>query len=423
MAHPKVKTESRSGPKHKMVRASAYIEYKNVDPAVETALYYGFTPLSSPLVITKEDRDRAQTLGDEEKSEPFSLAPALEERVAMMRRYEEKNLAEAPQPVMFTAEFLSGSVSRKKPGERRLAVEIMGGGKSIAEATLIQTAFATLRGEGYAELSLFVNSVGDRESMNRFLRELASFYRKHVAALPQSCRTLLRKNPLELLRCEHEKCRALTEEAPKSIGCLGDESRRHFKEVLEFLEELEIPYQIEHTLLGNRAFATETVFEVREALALARPNDKVGQGKSRCLCSGLRYNNLGRRLGLRKEVPSVGMNLLLTRTGKESAAVRRVRFRKPSVFFLQLGFCAKLKSLRVIELLRQARVPLHQALNRDKLASQMSSAENLKIPYSIILGQREALENSVIVRNTETRAQETVPIARLAEYVKKLKLA
>ena len=399
--------------KEKASGASAYIDYKNVDPRIETALYYGFTPLPSQLIITKEDRAKADELGNEAKPESAALAPTLEEKIALFRHYADKNLFERAQPVMYCTEFNSGNALKKKAGERRLSYEIMGSGKSVGEATLIQVAFATLKEEAHDELSLSLNSVGDRESTSRFTRELGNFYRKHVALLPTTCKTLLRKNPLALLSCEHEKCKALAEEAPKSIGFLGDESRRHFKEVLEFLEELEIPYRIDHHLLGNRVLSSETLFEIRETLK---------DGTSRVLCSGGRYNNLGKRLGLKRDVPSVGMNLLLTRAEKEAAAPRTIRFKKPSVFFLQLGFCAKLKSLRVIEILRQAHIPLYQALNRDKLISQISSAENLRIPYSLILGQREALENSVIVRNTVSRAQETVPLCKLTEYFKKMKL-
>lgn len=402
-----VRTEKRAA------RPSPYIEYRNVDPAVETALYYGFTPLPSPLIITRDDCEKARALGDEEKSHPFSISPSLEEKAALLRYYEEKKWGDGPQPAMFCAEFLSGTPARKRPDECRLALEIVGSEKSIAEATLIQTAVSMLREEGHADLTVFLNSVGDRECMNRFLRELAAFYRKHVGSLPPSCRSLLRKHPIDVLTCEHEKCRALAEGAPTSIGCLGDESRRHFREVLEFLEELELPYRIAHTQTGNRAFATETIFEIRET-----PPGET----SRTLASGMRYNNLGRRLGLRREVSSIGVNILLERSGRERAAARRVRFKRPSVFFLQLGFCAKLKSLKVIELLRQARIAVYQALNRDKLITQVSSAENAKAPYAIILGQREALENSVIVRNTTTRSQETVKIADLPQYAKKLKL-
>ncbi len=408
--------------KKKPMRTPAYIEYKNVHPAVEVALYYGFTPLASPLVITKKDKDKAREFEDQDKTEPFSIAPTLEEKITMLRYYEEKSLQESPQPVMFSAEFHSGSQSKRKPNERRLSFEIMGGDKSIAEATLIQTAFATLQEEKHTNLMLSINSVGDRESMSQFVRELVNYYRKHIASLPQSCKLLLRKNPLELLKCHHEKCHALAAEAPKSIGFLGDGSRRHFKEVLEFLEELDIPYRIDHSLNGNRVFATETLFEIWETTPEARQNDSVGQGTSLCLGSGVRYNALGKRLGLRHDAPSIGLNLLLSRPEEETPAPRFVRFKRPSVFFLHLGLCAKLKSLHVIEVLRKAHIPLYQALSRDKLTSQLSSAEHLKIPYSIILGQREALENSVIIRNTSTRAQETVKLHNLVEHLQKMKL-
>ncbi len=411
---PKTKTPIRAT-KGKSARGqTAYIEYKNVDPAIETALYYGFTPLSAPLTITKEDRERARSLLGEDRTEPSTLASLLEEKVAMFRHYEEKNLGGHAQPIMLCAEFLSGHTGKKKVEERRLSFEVMGSGKSVGEATLIQTAFATLREEGHTDLTLVLNSVGDRDSMNRFLRELGNYYKKHMALLPQSCKTLFRKNPIDLLKCSHEKCRTLAESAPKSIGSLGDDSRRHFKEVLEFLEELEIPYRIDHSLTGNRMIASDTLFEIREALP---------DGTSRTLCSGSRYNSLGKRLGLKRDTPSVGMNLLFIKERETASSARRVRFKKPSIFFLQLGFCAKLKSLRIIEMMRKARIPLYQALNRDKLISQMSSVENLRIPYSIILGQREALENSVIVRNTSSRAQETVKLEQLADHFRKLKLA
>jgi histidyl-tRNA synthetase len=393
-----------------------------MDPSLEAALYYGFTPFPAPLLVTKEDRDRARELADEEWTRPFSIAPAIEERVALFRHCGEKLLQEGSHPLMHCGEFASAAPRRKSDGsrkegsprrERRVFLEIMGSQKSIAEATLIQTAIAILRDEGHEQLSLSLNSVGDRESLARFVRELGSYYRKHLAALPQSCRTLAKKSPLNLLECSHEKCKALSEEAPKSIGFLGDDSRRHFKEVLEFVEELEIPYQIDHRLLGSRAFGAETLFEVSALNADGGPSPLV---------SGARYTALGKRLGLRREAPSVGANLLLSRATKKSGRARRILFRKPVAFFLQLGYFAKLKSLRVIELLRQSGIPLYQALTRDKLANQLSAAENLKTPYTIIIGQREALENSVIVRNAVTRAQETVKIADLTQYVKRLRV-
>jgi histidyl-tRNA synthetase len=394
-------------------RAKTVIEYRNIDPAVEVALYYGFTPLLSPLTITKRDRESARALEEQDKTELSSIAPTLEERIAMLRRYEEKNLHEGHQPAMFCAEILPGSAQKRKSDERRLALEIVGAEQSVAEATLIQTGLAALREHEHENLTLSINSVGDRESMNQFVRELGNFYRKRLPSIPQSCKTLLRKNPLDLLRCAHAECRAMAAEAPKSIGFLGDESRRHFREVLEFLEELEVPYKIDHTLSGNRVFATETIFEIWEG---------ASDGVSRCLGSGVRYSNLGRRLGFKHDAPSVGLNLLLAREKRRSKKEGGTRFKRPLLFLLQLGFYAKMKSLRVIEMLRKARIPLYQALCRDKLISQISVAERLKLPYSLIVGQREALENSIIIRDSATRAQETVKLENLVEHLRKMKI-
>ena len=90
-------------------------------------------------------------------------------------------------------------------------------------------------------------------------------------------------------------------------------------------------------------------------------------------------------------------------------------------YFIQLGFDAKLKSLKVIEMLRQAGIAVSQSLSKDKLTAQIMSAEKINIPYVLIMGQKEAIEESVVVRNMNTRSQETILIPSLAQYLKKLK--
>ena len=72
-------------------------------------------------------------------------------------------------------------------------------------------------------------------------------------------------------------------------------------------------------------------------------------------------------------------------------------------------------------MLRQARFHLHQSLSKDKMSSQIAIAENLKVPYIIIMGQKESLENNVIVRNMFNRSQTVVSIAKLTEHLKHLK--
>ena len=94
---------------------------------------------------------------------------------------------------------------------------------------------------------------------------------------------------------------------------------------------------------------------------------------------------------------------------------------KHNLFFIQLGFEAKLKSLHVLEMLRKAKLNTYQSLSKDKMAAQIAMAEKMNIPYVIIMGKKEAMENSVVVRNTNTRCQDTVALEDLVAYIKKLK--
>ena len=95
---------------------------------------------------------------------------------------------------------------------------------------------------------------------------------------------------------------------------------------------------------------------------------------------------------------------------------------RPKFYLIQLGREAKIKTLSLIELLREHHIPVHHFLGRDKLTAQLMSAEQLRVSYLIIIGQKEAIENTATIRNMSTRAQDTIPIELLPQYLKKISL-
>lgn len=401
--------------KHAHTRAERKQEcwYKHLDLPADIALYYGFIPTETP-VISKEDIKRARAICEPElrgRETSDQLARfVLEEKVALLRLYMEKKMEALPQPAtLYIGSPISeeGITYKTAPKERTVYLEIMGAQRSTAEALLIKTTLEILKEEGYSNLLVHINSVGDRETIQKFSRELAAYYRKNIENLPAHCRQLMKHDIFDLLSCRNEKCRIIKDNAPKSVGFLSEPSRLHFKEVLEYLETLGISYEIDHFLVGSRSFACQTIFEIHTA-----------ESREACkpLAVGVRYGNIARKLGWKRDVPGIGARL----TFKEKNCAHNLRFLKPKIYFVQLGFEAKLKSLKIIEILRQAGIPVYQAISRDKLISQLSVAENMKIPYTIIMGQKEALEDTVIVRDMNDRAQETVKIADLPKYLKKL---
>lgn len=396
---------------------SKFTIYENLDKIGEIAVYYGFIPTKS-ITITKTDLDGARDLKngdsiDDETDKHGRLPLHAEEKIALMRAYQEENMQDLPQPVMlyFKDPCRGGS---KKGGYHRYAdLEIIGSSGSIAEATLIQVARVMLTEEGYTNTAVEVNSLGDHDSMQRFIRELASYYRKHVNDMTAENRQLLKEDPLELLSSCNESCKQLNELAPKSMDFLCENSRRHLEELLEYFETMNIPYSINNSLIANRKYCTETIF----AIVNTDP-EAIKKGK-RILAIGVRYNGLSRKLNLKRDITGVGISLLV-KGNKPELRKTLMKVKRPIASFVQLGMDSKLLSLGIIEKLRQVKLPLYLSLAKDRLGAQVSSVEKFHTPYVIVMGKKEAVEKTAIVRKIDTHAQEIVSLDNLPKYMKKV---
>jgi histidyl-tRNA synthetase len=357
------------------------------------AMFYGFYPVSGPQV-KKCDTDITKDMNKEWHPEA---------KAALLREfYDTKNsLSRLPQPLML---WIDGNGKESKPNHKlECTLSILNSGKSITEAMIIQAAKAILENAGFKNLSVRINSVGNKESVSEFERKMGGFIRKRFNEFPQDLRLHLKKDPLFLAKTKDEKYKTWKDAAPQNIDCLSEESRVHFKEVLEFLEILEIPYSIDSTIIGDLAYSTEIIFEI------VTPEDEI-VGRGMC------YSRLSKRLQLKKELPAVDVFIRAKALRiQKSSSIKELH---PKFYLVQFGPEAKLKSLLVLESLRKAGVPVLHSLAKDKLTGQILTAEQLGIPYIILLGQKEALENSVTIRNTTTRSQTSIPITLLGEHIK-----
>jgi histidyl-tRNA synthetase len=407
----------------KSAAGESKIDYKKLDRAAATAYYYGFTPIKTPI-IKKEDISKARKIEDETGDShhnfgSYSDCPicvSTEEKVALLRTCEEENLLSPSQP---TFVYYEGNIRRegekaKTPKSHKVFhLEVIGTPKSVAEAILIKTAQEIIRDEGYEDLYVDVNSAGDKESIANFTREMQNFNKKHAGDLQASCKHELRKNLLHILMCDKKECMDLCEQAPKTVTSLSEQSRLMLKEVLEYIESMNIPFKIDDRLICNRRLANHTIFKIVSLNKDNQPEETVAMG--------FRYNGLAKKVEMGKDMPVVGITIVMkSKSGSKKGSVQP---KKPKLYFIQLGFEAKIKSLNVIEELRKAKIAVYQSLSRDKLSSQIQTAENMKIPVAIIMGQREAINDSVIVRDMNTRFQESVEISKLSDYLKKFKLS
>ncbi len=400
--------------KNKKKSDGKFIAYDHLDKIGETAVYYGFHPTKSPT-IDKSDLEAAKGIMegdfvDDEMGKRGRLPLHAEEKISLIRTYHEAGWHNESQPIMlYFKDPYRGSL--KKSGYHRYAdLEILGASGPIAEATLIQAARAMLAEEGYAETAVEINSLGDRDSIARFARELTAYYRKNINEMTPEARQLFKRDIFDLLSSHDESVRELNGKAPRSMDFLTETSRRHLEEVLEYCETLNIPYTINNSLIGNRKYCSETIFAVVDTGA--------GRKDQRILAIGVRYNGLARRLGMKRDIQGLGMSLLIKGNGPN---LRKPisKMKRPIASFMQLGMESKLVSLDVIERLRQVKIPLYLSLAKDRLGAQVSANEKHHTPYSIVMGKKEAVEKTAIVRRTDTHAQDIVPLDQLAKYMKK----
>jgi len=414
-----------------LIGDQVYIFQGFCEKAAEIALYYGFKPIETPILEKEELFKRGVGLDtDIVSKEMFNvktkggdhLVMRPEGTASVMRAYAEHGMQSLPQPVML---YYSGPFFRHENPQRgryrqfwQFGLEILGSKKSILDATIIRLVTTILEESGFPNYTLKINSIGDVDCRNIYRRELVTYYKKHLKGICQDCRERLKTNPLRLLDCKNPACQEIKKEAPETIASLCGPCKAHFKEVLEYLDAMNIPYEIDNTLVRGLDYYSRTVFEIFV------PNENEGnESLPLAIGGGGRYDYLAKSLGLKKEVPAVGASIGVDRLVELSSYVKHAPriVKKSKVFFIQLSFDAKLRSFEVIEALRKAHIPLTHSISKDSLSAQLAIAEKMNVPYTIILGQKEALENTVIVRNMDNRSQDTVKIDKLAEYLKKIK--
>jgi len=332
------------------------------------------------------------------------------------RAYIQHGMGVLPKPIRL---FSMGPVFRyDRPQEGRYRelwqgnFDIFGEEDPILDAQLIQIASRVVYELGLRNIEFQINSIGSVESRKRYEKALTRFLESQKQKLCQDCRDRLEKNPLRVLDCKEDKCAQLTATAPQSIDFLDDESRSHFKTLLEYLDELEIPYSINPRLVRGLDYYTRTVFEIWST-------DR--EGKKYALGGGGRYDNLIRELG-GEPTPAIGFGLGLDRVVLEMkrTQVRPYEAPTPRVFIAQLGELAKKKSLRLFADLERRGILSSESFGRGSLKSQLRVANRIGAEVTVILGQKEALDDTAIVKDMLSGTQETVTRARLVDAVKKI---
>jgi len=395
-----------------------------IKEARRIAEFYGFQPMATPHlektelfshplgdtsdVVEKQMYNLRTRGGDHLSLRPEATAPA-------MRAYFENGMQSWPQPVRM---FIAGAFFRHESPQagrtrefHQVDFEIIGDDDAINDALAIRLCVSTLQSLGLKDMMVNINTLGDRQDRAPYRKELVNYFKRHIEKLCKDCKRRLKENPLRVLDCKVPGCVALKENAPVLVDYLSESSKKHFQEVLEYLDEIGIPYFLDSHLVRGFDYYGRTIFEIFSS--------ESTEGQQSALGGGGRYDELASLLGA-KSTPAVGAALGVERIAAlmKQKGLKPRSDQKPKIFLIQLGPAAKKKSLILMEELRKIGVPIAQSLSKDSLRSQLNIVSKLNVPVAIILGQKEALDGTVGLRNMATGVQETLSFDKFIGTIK-----
>lgn len=400
--------------------------YKKVYTVGEKiASFYGFKEISPPILESTElfEKGTGEATEIVEKQmyslktkggDSLTLRPEFTPSLA--RAYIEHGMISLPQPVKL---FSFGPVFRhERPQAGRYRqfyqfnLEVFGSKRPIIDVEIIYIYYNILQALGIKKLIIEINSIGDKECVGDYKKVLLKYLKKNEGSLCTDCKRRLKTNPLRIMDCKQDRCRQIVSGAPQIIDHLCKDCHGHFKKVLEFLDELGLPYNLNPCLVRGLDYYTRTVFEIIA-------EDELG-GQLGSLIGGGRYDNLI-KLFSRKSIPACGGAAGVERI----ISIMKDRSLYPSpnpeakVFLAQLGDSAKIKSLKLMEDLRKAGILVAESLDKESLSTQLKNADRIKASYSLIIGEEEANRDMIIIRDMDNGRQTSVKIDKVAEELKK----
>lgn len=394
--------------------------------ATDIAKIYGFQEIDIPVLEGMDlyERTTGKT-SDIVTKEMYNFVDKGGERIAMrpeatpglVRAYIEHGMFNLPQPVKM---FFFGSLFRHdKPQTGRyrqfsqIDLEMFGEANPVADAQLILIAYNIFR-ELQIDVQMQINSIGCKECRAEYVKKLVEYYKERGkrAKLCVDCKKRLAKNPLRLLDCKEEKCIEMREDAPQLVDSLCDPCRDHFIKTLEYLDELEVSYSLNPYLVRGLDYYNRTVFEIYSM------DEDVSRQSS--LGGGGRYDNLVEYMGGRATPAcgfAIGVERMILKIKDKNIPLKSDE--QCDVFLAQLGDSARRKAMVLFEELRRAGINVRQSFTKDSLKAQLEEANRLEVKYSLILGQKELTDETILIRDMESGIQEVIDFKRIKGEIEK----
>lgn len=291
----------------------------------------------------------------------------------------------------------------------QFGVEVYGGAGADTDAEVIKLAYTVLKKCGLS-VKLYINSMGCSDCRKKYNEALKGYFADKLDKLCPTCRERYNKNPLRILDCKEEGCKALCKDAPKIIDYLCEDCSAHFKKLQELLTDCGVAYEINPFIVRGLDYYTKTVFEfVTTAL-----------GSQGTVCGGGRYDNLISQLG---GTPTCGVGfgmgierLLMLMEAENVIIPERENVK---LYIATMGDAAYKKAFEIVSALRDKGVKAEVDHAGRGIKAQFKYADKIHAENVVTLGENELASGIAQIKHMADGSLKEVKIDEISLYFAK----
>ena len=384
-----------------------FFGYQKIEvPVLESKLLFEHGVGIGTDIVDKEMYS-FQTKGDDW----LSLRPEFTSGI--IRAYIQNGMQNLPEPVRLWSWGPLFRYENPQSGRYRqfwqADFEYLGSANPVVDAEVILLAQKIVRAFGIKQSFVEINSIGCSDCRQDYKKALKQYYHSKTRKLCPDCKMRFKNNILRLLECKNASCVNLRQGAPEILNYLCKDCSSHFRKVIEYLDIAGVTYSLNSFLVRGLDYYNRTVFELK-------PGTPELGADSPSLLGGGRFDYLTKLLA-GPDTPACGFAIGVERM-VELMADKNLEA-EVDVYLCQIGDTARGKLLSMLDEFKKSRIKIGFDLGRDSLKAQLTSADRLKAPLTLILGQDEAVHEKIILRDMKTGVQETLNLENIAEQVKK----
>ena len=291
----------------------------------------------------------------------------------------------------------------------QIGVEAFGSDNPATDVESMVMALDFFKQLGITQIRLVINSLGDKETRQAYRQALIDYLSPFEKELSEDSQRRLHENPLRVLDSKDKRDQKFVADAPSILDFLSETAQKHFDMVVAMLDALNIPYEIDSTMVRGLDYYTHTIFEIM--------SDAPKMGAQATICAGGRYDNLVEELG-GPQTPGFGFamgieRLLLTMEAEE---VVIPAFNELDAYVVALGEETNIEALKLVQTIRNFGFSADRDFMDRKAKAQFKTADKANAKLVLVIGGDELENQTVTVKSMANRKEKSFSLTEVYEH-------